>query len=83
MATLLIAEHDNASIKEATAKALTAVKSLGAPVHILVAGAGCAAAAAAAAKFDGVEKVLLAESAANDHMMAEATAALIAGLAKS
>ena len=40
MATLLIAEHDNATVKDATAKALTAAKALGGPVHILVAGEG-------------------------------------------
>ncbi len=81
MATLLIAEHDNVSIKEATAKALSAAKGLGVPVHVLVAGAGCQAAAAAAAKLDGVDKVLLAEHAAYDHMMAEAVSALVVSLA--
>ena len=63
MATLLIADHDNATIKDATAKALTAAKALGAPVHILVAGEGAKGAADAAAKLDGVEKVLLADAA--------------------
>jgi electron transfer flavoprotein alpha subunit len=83
MATLLIAEHDNATIKDATAKALTAAKWLGAPVHILVAGHGCKAAAESAAKLDGCAKVLLADDAAHDHMLAETTAALVAGLAGS
>jgi electron transfer flavoprotein alpha subunit len=83
MATLLIAEHDNATIKDATAKALTAAKALGAPVHILVAGKGCKAAADAAARLDGCAKVLLADDAACDHMLAETTAALVAGLAGS
>jgi electron transfer flavoprotein alpha subunit len=41
MTTLLLAEHDNASLKDATRKALTAAKALGAPVHVLVAGQGC------------------------------------------
>jgi electron transfer flavoprotein alpha subunit len=81
MATLLIAEHDNATVKDATAKALTAARALGAPVHILVAGKGCKGAADSAAKLDGAAKVLLADDAALHHMLAETTAALVAGLA--
>ena len=50
MTTLLIAEHDNASLKDATNKALTAAKALGGEVHVLVAGKGCRPAAEAAAK---------------------------------
>ena len=57
MPTLLVAEHDNKSLKDATAKALTAAAELGAPVHILVADAGTEA-AQAAAQLAGVEKVL-------------------------
>jgi electron transfer flavoprotein alpha subunit len=82
MATLLIAEHDNASIKDATNKALTAAKALGGPVHILVAGEGAKAAADAAAKLDGVEKVLLADGGIYGHNLAEPLAALIAKLAE-
>jgi electron transfer flavoprotein alpha subunit len=81
MTTLLIAEHDNASVKDATAKALTAAQTLGAPVHILVAGQGAKAAADAAAKLGGVEKVLLADDAAYGHALAEPLAALIVKLA--
>jgi electron transfer flavoprotein alpha subunit len=81
MPTLLVAEHDNASLKDATAKALTAVKALGAEVHVLVAGSGCKAAADAAAELDGVTKVLLADAPAYGHMLAEPTAALIVALA--
>ncbi len=81
MPTLLLAEHDNASLKDATAKALTAAKGLGADVHILVAGHNCKAVAEAAAKLDGVKKVLLADAAAYEHMLAEPTAALIVSLA--
>ncbi|MEI8143834.1 MAG: FAD-binding protein [Alphaproteobacteria bacterium] len=81
MATLLIAEHDNVSIKDATAKALTAAVALGAPVTVLVAGSGCKAAADAAAKYSGVAKVLLADAPAYDHMLAEPTAALVLSLA--
>jgi electron transfer flavoprotein alpha subunit len=80
MTTLLIAEHDNASIKEATAKAMTAARALGAPVHVLVAGKGAKAAADQAAKLEGAAKVLLAESDALAHQLAEPMAALIAGL---
>jgi electron transfer flavoprotein alpha subunit len=81
MPTLLLAEHDNVSLKDATAKALTAAKALGEPVHALVAGATCRPAAEAAAKLDGVEKVLLADDARYEHQLAEPTAALIASLA--
>ena len=80
MATLLLAEHDNATLKDATAKALTAAKEIGADVHILVAGHNCKAAAEAAAKLDGVTKVLLADAPSYDHMLAEPTAALIVAL---
>jgi electron transfer flavoprotein alpha subunit len=81
MPTLLVAEHDNASLKDVTAKALTAARQLGEPVHALVAGPGSRPAAEAAAKLEGVEKVLLAEDARYDHMLAEPTAALVASLA--
>jgi electron transfer flavoprotein alpha subunit len=83
MATLLLAEHDNKSLKDATAKALTAAKALGGDVHILVAGKDCKAAADAAAKLDGVAKVLLADSATYEHHLAEPLAALIVSLAGS
>jgi len=81
MPTLLLAEHDNARLKDATAKALTAAKALGAEVHILVAGQNCKAVAEAAAKLDGVAKVLLADAPSYAHMLAEPTAALIVALA--
>jgi electron transfer flavoprotein alpha subunit len=81
MTTLLIAEHDNATLKDATHKALTAARSLGAPVHVLVAGAGCRGVAEAAAKLEGVEKVSLADAPAYQHVLAEPLAALIVGLA--
>jgi electron transfer flavoprotein alpha subunit len=81
MPTLLLAEHDNASLKDATNKALTAAKAIGADVHILVAGHNCKAVAEAAAKLDGVKKVLLADAAPYEHMLAEPTAALVVSLA--
>jgi electron transfer flavoprotein alpha subunit len=81
MTTLLIAEHDNKVLKDATNKALTAAKALGEPVHVLVAGSAARAAADAAAKLDGVAKVLIADGAAYEHMLAEPMAALIVALA--
>ena len=81
MTTLLIAEHDNASIKDATNKALTAATALGADVHVLVAGENAKGAADAAAKLAGVKKVLLADNAAYAHDLAEPLAALIVSLA--
>ncbi len=81
MPTFLLAEHDNGTLKDATAKALTAAKAVGAEVHILVAGHNCKAVAEAAAKLDGVKKVLLADAPAYEHMLAEPTAALIVALA--
>jgi len=83
MTTLLLAEHDNKSLKDATNKALTAAKALGQPVHVLVAGKGCRAVAEAAAKLDGVAKVLVADGAGYEHMLAEPVAALVVSLAPS
>jgi electron transfer flavoprotein alpha subunit len=83
MATLLLAEHDNKSLKDATNKALSAAKAIGGEVHVLVAGKDAKAAADAAAKLDGVAKVLLAEGAAYEHALAEPVAALIVSLAGS
>ncbi len=81
MTTLLIAEHDNASLKEATARTLTAAKALGGDVHVLVAGKDCGPAAQAAAKLDGVARVLVAEGDALAHQLAEPLAALVVALA--
>jgi electron transfer flavoprotein alpha subunit len=81
MPTLLVAEHDNKTLRDATHKALTAAKALGAEVHVLVAGSGCRAVAEAAAKLDGVAKVLLADAPAYEHTLAEPMAALIVSLA--
>ena len=81
MSTLLIAEHDNRTLKDATSKAATAAKALGADVHVLVAGKDCKAVADAATKLDGVKKVLLAEAPSYEHQLAEPLAALIVSLA--
>jgi electron transfer flavoprotein alpha subunit len=80
MAILLVAEHNNETLNSATAKALTAVKAIGSPVHILVAGAGCRAVADKAAALAGVEKVLLADAPHLGARLAEDMAALIAPL---
>ena len=81
MATLVIAEHDNKSLNDATAKTVTAALAVGGPVHVLVAGEGCKAVADAAAKIAGVEKVLLADNALYARMLAENMEKLILSLA--
>ena len=81
MTTLLVAEHDNKTLKDSTNKALTAAKAIGADVHILVAGKDCKAVAEACAKLDGVKQVLLADAALYEHHVAEPFAALIVSLA--
>ncbi|RYE61109.1 MAG: electron transfer flavoprotein subunit alpha/FixB family protein [Rhizobiaceae bacterium] len=83
MAILLLAEHDNASLNDQTAKALTAATQIGGDVHVLVAGSGAQAAADAAAKLSGVSKVLLADDASLANSLAEPLAALIVSLAGS
>jgi electron transfer flavoprotein alpha subunit len=83
LTTLLIAEHDNTSLKDSTNKALTAAAALGGDVHVLVAGKGCKPVADAAAKLSGVSKVLIADGDAYAHLLAEPVAALIVSLAPS
>jgi electron transfer flavoprotein alpha subunit len=79
MSVLVYAEHDNASLKDATLAVVTAAGKLG-DVHVLVAGSGCSAAANAAAKIAGVAKVLVADNAAYGAQLAENVAPLVAGL---
>jgi electron transfer flavoprotein alpha subunit len=81
MPSLVIAEHDNKSLKDATAKTVTAALQLGEPVHVLVAGHCCNPAADAAARLVGVQTVLVADQPVYDHMLAEPMAALILSLA--
>ena len=78
MSTLVIAEHDNSSLKVATLNAVTAAQALGAEIDILVAGANCGAVAEAAAAVAGVGKVLVADNAAYEHQLAENVSLLIA-----
>ena len=80
MAVLVVAEHDNASLKDATNKLVTAAQKMGGDVDVLVAGVGCGPAAQAAAKIAGVHKVLCADGAGLAHQTAEALEALIVPL---
>lgn len=80
MTSLVIAEHDNAELKDATHKTVTAAAELGADVVVLVAGAGCASVAEAAAKISGVAKVLVADDAAYERQLAENMETLIVPL---
>lgn len=80
MAVLVVAAHDNAALKEATAKVLSAAQALGGEIDILVAGENCAGVADAAAKFAGVRKVLLADAATLAKQMAEPLEALVTPL---
>ena len=81
MTALVIAEHDNASIKPATLNTVTAAVACGADVHVLVAGENAAAAAAAAAQIAGVAKVIHADGASLAHGLAENVAAQVLGIA--
>ena len=81
MAILLIAEHDNASLSDQTAKALTAAAKIGSDIDVLVAGKGAQAAADAAAKLSGVRKELLTEADELEQRLAEPLAATIVSLA--
>ena len=79
MKTLVLVEHDNASVKDATLAVVTAASKLG-DVDLLVAGQGCAGAGEAAAKIAGVSKVLVADDAAYGHHLAENLAPLVVEL---
>ena len=81
MTSLVLAEHDNKALADATAKTVSAATQLGQPVHVLVAGSSCRAVADAAAKLAGVEKVLLVDDPLYAKPLAETMAALILTLA--
>ncbi|WP_017995320.1 electron transfer flavoprotein subunit alpha/FixB family protein [Rhizobium leguminosarum] len=83
MTILLLADHDNASLSDQTAKTLTAAAKIGGDIHVLVAGKGAKPAAEQAAKLAGVSKVLLAESDELANNLAEPLADLIVSLAGS
>ena len=80
MSVLVIAEHDNASVKPATLNTVTAALACGGEVHVLVAGEGAAAAAAAAGQIAGVSKVIHADGAALKNSLAETVAAQVLAL---
>ena len=82
MPILVIAEHDNATLKPSTLHTLGAAKQIGGDTHVLVAGAGCQAVAQAASQVQGIAKVLVAEAGHYKDQLAENLAALVAGLAK-
>ena len=81
MTSLVIAEHNNASVKGATLNTVTAALQCGGDVHVLIAGHNAAAAAAAASQIAGVSKVLHAESAGFEHGLAENMAAQVLAIA--
>lgn len=83
MTALVIAEHDNATIKGATLNTITAAIACDGDVHVLVAGHNAGAAAAAAAQIAGVSKVLHAEDASFEHGLAESVAAQVLAVASS
>ncbi|WP_114815463.1 electron transfer flavoprotein subunit alpha/FixB family protein [Paraburkholderia kururiensis] len=82
MTSLVIAEHDNQSIKAATLNTVAAAQQIGGDVHVLVAGYNAQAAAAEAAKVPGVAKVLLADAPQLEHGLAENVEATVLAVAK-
>ena len=82
MSILVIAEHVKGELKGATLATIAAAQQLGDQIDVLVAGSDCAEGADQAAKAAGVTRVLVAENAAYDHLLAENTALLVAELAK-
>ena len=82
MTILVIAEHDNASLKAATLNTIAAAQAIGGDIDVLVAGSDCAAAADAAAAVAGVAKVVKADNAAYANQLAENVSLLIAELGK-
>jgi electron transfer flavoprotein alpha subunit len=82
MSILVVAEHDNASVKSVTLNTVTAASVIGGDITVLVAGSNCGGAADAAAKIAGVSKVLVADNAAYEHQLAENMGLLVAELGK-
>ncbi len=82
MAILVIAEHDNRTLKGATLNTITAASQIGGDIHLLVAGNNCKGVAATAANIAGVSKVLLAEQSTYEHQLAENMAKLVLELGK-
>ncbi|MBU1309056.1 MAG: FAD-binding protein [Gammaproteobacteria bacterium] len=82
MAILIIAEHNNQSLKSETHKVVQAASQIGSDITLLVAGANCSAVATEAAAIKGVTKVLLADNAVYQHQLSENIAPLVAELGK-
>ena len=83
MTVLVVADVARGKLADSTARTVTAAKSFGEPIELLLAGAELDQSAAAAARLDGLTRILVADDPAYDHFLAEPTASLIAGLAKS
>ena len=81
MSILVVAEHDNDSIKTATLNTVTAAQAIGDDVHVLIAGSLCQGAVTAAAEIAGVTKVISADSEAYAHQLPENVAPLLVELA--
>ncbi len=82
MGILIVAEHDNTSIRPAVLNTVTAAQKVGGELHVVVVGHGCRGAAEQAAKINGVTKVIVIESDACAHPLAEEVANVIVPLAK-
>lgn len=82
MSILVIAEHDNSSLKQATLNVVAAAKAIGGDIDVLVAGENCGAVGEAAAKAQGVNKVLVADNAAYGHFLGENLGELVAEVGK-
>src|SRR5690554_7224467 len=82
MSILVIAEHDNSSLKQATLNVVAAAKAIGGDIDVLVAGENVGAVAEAAAKAEGVNKVLVADNAAYGHFLGENLGELVAEVGK-
>ncbi len=81
MPVLILAEHDNSVLKDATLNCVSAAKELHQDIHILVAGHNCRSVADSAAKIDGVAKVFIADAESYGHPLAEAVAPLLTAMA--
>ena len=83
MAILVVAEHDNSSLKSGTLNAVSAAQQIGSDVNVLVAGSNSRAVAVSAAQLTGVVKVIHADNACYEHQLAESVAPLVAEFGKS
>ena len=81
MSILVIAEHDNSTLKADTLKTVAAAQKIGTDIHLLVAGHNCQAVAEQAAKVNGVSKIMVADNSAYEHQLAENVSLLVTELA--